>query len=93
MAQNEKEDYVNSLIIKTHTFENGGIILKVSAELEKLKAELDAMAKNGWININIIERKAPSEKGITHYAKIDRWEPDSTEKKKAVPPKEEDLPF
>ena len=67
----ENLDYVNSLIIKEHTFDNGGSILKCSAKVEDLKKELDNMQKKGWANFNIVQRRSPSEKGVTHYAKVD----------------------
>jgi len=57
--------------IKTHTFQNGGTILKVGIKADSLR---DAV-KNGWVNIIIAKRQQPSEKGATHYAYIDDFEP------------------
>ena len=34
-------------------------------------------AKDGeWLNLKIMKRKAPSDKGVTHYGVIDTWRPE-----------------
>ena len=37
--------------------------------------ELQKNAKNGWISMVISERREPSEKGATHYAYVNDFEP------------------
>jgi hypothetical protein len=37
--------------------------------------ELQKNAKNGWISMVINERREPSEKGATHYASVNDFEP------------------
>lgn len=37
--------------------------------------ELQANSKNGWVSMVIAERKEPSEKGATHYAYVNDYEP------------------
>ncbi len=50
------------------------------------------MAKRGWVNITIAERREVSEKGATHYAYENTYEPPkevTADKAK----EEDDLPF
>ena len=54
--------------------------------------ELQKIAKKGWANITIAERREPSEKGATHYAYENTYEPPkqvTSDKAKD----DEDLPF
>jgi|TARA_B100001173_G_scaffold90270_1_gene77741 hypothetical protein len=59
--------------------------------------ELQANSKNGWVSMVIVERKEPSEKGATHYAYVNDYEP--KEENKTSPKKvkakneDDDLPF
>ena len=59
--------------------------------------ELQKNAKNGWVSMVISERREPSEKGATHYAYVNDFEP--KEKVNTAPKKESssddssDLPF
>ena len=59
--------------------------------------ELNANGKNGWVSMVISERREPSEKGATHYAYVNDFEPKESTKNA---PKQEsssdnssDLPF
>lgn len=80
--------------------------LSITAEdLEKMQANLN----NGWININVKERREPSAGGMTHYLEVDNWKPDPNKgggdksapapaaDSKPIPPQDElspeDLPF
>ena len=59
--------------------------------------ELQANSKNGWVSMVISERREPSEKGATHYAYVNDYEPPKDNQKAA--PKSvssdnnDDLPF
>ena len=58
--------------------------------------ELQANSKNGWISMVISERREPSEKGATHYAYVNDYEPQKDSQnntKKTVSKSEDDLPF
>ena len=75
----EEKNYINGIIIKEKTFNNGGTQLKVSIaisdfirQLTKIKNESD----NDWANLIIRRRKEPSDKGVTHYMFEDTWKPD-----------------
>ena len=77
--------------------------LSLTAEdVEKIQANLS----NGWININVKERREPSAGGMTHYLEVDTWKPSGGQgggeeaaapAPKAAPAQEdlqpEDLPF
>jgi hypothetical protein len=56
--------------------------------------ELQANSKNGWVSMVIAERREPSEKGATHYAYVNDYEPPVKENTSAKKEKaKEDLPF
>lgn len=64
-----------------------------SMMIANLKVEdLQANAKNGWVSMVIAERKEPSEKGATHYAYVNDYEPKQTEKS-SNKKEDKDLPF
>ena len=59
--------------------------------------ELQKNSKNGWVSMVISERREPSEKGATHYAYVNDFEPKEANK---TAPKQstsnddgDDLPF
>jgi hypothetical protein len=85
----EKKDkvYLPSSIKNIETKFGGMIVANFKVD------ELQANSKNGWISMVIAERKEPSEKGATHYAYVNDYEPQ--EKKSNTSSKEEkdDLPF
>ena len=59
--------------------------------------ELQKNAKNGWVSMVISERRALSEKGATHYAYVNDFEPkESTKnapKQESSSDSSDDLPF
>ena len=78
------KNYVVSSIKKVTT--QYGDLFNASFKME----ELQKMAKRGWVNITIAERREPSEKGATHYAYENTYEPKKdTETAKSS----DDLPF
>lgn len=64
---NEKT-YCNDLIVKAKEFDRGGEILKCwSPDMKKLCDWLvEHQNERGGINIDIVRRKTPSDKGVTH---------------------------
>jgi hypothetical protein len=94
----EENKYVNGIIIKEKTFDNGGSQLKMSIKVEDFTSQLKELSENGWANLIISKRKEPSDTGVTHYVKVDTWKPDPNKvgKPNAAPIKaeaESDLPF
>lgn len=62
---------------KEYTFSNGGTCLRVSFSPEDLIKINDwARGNNGWCNIDVLKRKEPSKKGVTHYGIINQWKPE-----------------
>ena len=53
--------------------------------------ELQKNSKNGWISMVVSERKEPSEKGATHYAYVNDYEPQQT--KNVESPQDDTMPF
>ena len=80
---NEK-NYIPSSIKKVTT--KYGDLFNANLKLE----DLQKIAKRGWVSITIAERKEVSEKGATHYAFENTYEPPKNVDETA---KEEDLPF
>ena len=68
-----EKKYVNGMIFKEKTFDNGGTLLRLSVKVSDFIEELRTMQDNGWANIIIARRKEPSDTGITHYAYQDEW--------------------
>jgi len=73
----EEKKYVNGIVIKEKTFDNGGTQLKMSVKVDDFINELKSLAVNGWANLIINKRKEMSDKGITHYVQVDTWKPDA----------------
>jgi len=59
--------------------------------------ELQKNSKNGWVSMVISERREPSEKGATHYAYVNDFEPkekaNTTPKQSISSDDKDDLPF
>ena len=68
--------YINGILIKERTFDNGGSQMKISIKTEDFINELKEVDDNGWCNLIMNRRQEPSDKGVTHYLKVDTWKPD-----------------
>jgi len=73
----EEKNYINGMIIKEKTFDNGGSQLKVSVKVDEFIEQLKTINEKGWVNLIISRRKEPSDKGVTHYAYEDPWKPNA----------------
>ena len=73
MSEQQKIYAGNGKAIQT---DSGFSFLRFSISPKDLEA-INAWAKNnnGWCNLDIMKRKQPSEKGITHYGQINTWVP------------------
>lgn len=67
------KNYFNTISIKEKTFDNGGSILKVRINAKEL---IKIAGEDGWVGLDICKRREPSEKGVTHYAVVDKWKKD-----------------
>ena len=84
----EQKNYVASSIKEVTT--KYGKLYNASFKLDDLKK----IEKNGWVNMTIAERKEPSEKGATHYAYENTYQPKQKDNEKvSVDVKDDDLPF
>ena len=73
----EEKNYINGMIIKEKSFDNGGSQLKLSIKVEEFIEQLKTIEEKGWANLIVSRRKEPSDKGVTHYAYEDSWKPNS----------------
>ncbi len=80
---------------KEYTFPNGGMCIRLSFSPEDLIKINDwARGNNGWCNIDVLKRKEPSKKGMTHYGVINQWKPEKKQDQQEAPQeskKEDDL--
>jgi hypothetical protein len=57
-------------------FSNGGSLIELSIKVDELIESLKSLEhQKGWVNLQIIKRKEPSEKGATHYVSVNTWKP------------------
>lgn len=91
----EETKYINGILIKERTFDNGGSQMKISIKTEDFINELKEVDENGWCNLIMNRRKEPSDKGVTHYLKVDTWKPDANKASNPVTNSNntDDLPF
>tara|TARA_B100000963_G_scaffold310608_1_gene287196 strand:+ start:1730 stop:1984 length:255 start_codon:yes stop_codon:yes gene_type:complete len=82
-----EKNYVVSSIKKITT--QYGAIYNANFRLEDLKK----IEKRGWVNIIIAERREPSEKGATHYAYENTYEPKEQDNTDSYTEKKDDVPF
>ncbi len=88
MKEKKQKIYLPSSIKNIETKFGGMIVANFKVD------ELQANSKNGWVSMVIAERKEPSEKGATHYAYVNDYEPPVKEDTSAKKEKaEQDLPF
>ena len=52
----EEKKYVNGIVIKEKTFDNGGTQLKMSVKVDDFINELKSVSDNGWANLIINKR-------------------------------------
>lgn len=65
--------FVKGLILKTHTFENGGEIIKLSFKLSEFYEFVKEHKNGDWLNIDV----KTSKKGIK-YAMLNEWKKQDT---------------
>ena len=82
-----EKNYVASSIKKVTT--QYGDLFNANFKME----DLQKIAKRGWVNITIAERREPSEKGATHYAYENTYEPPKQDDVKVEEATDDDLPF
>jgi len=69
MSEKKEKVYLPSSIKNINT--KYGTMMVANFKLD----ELQKNSKNGWVSMVISERREPSEKGATHYAYVNDFEP------------------
>ncbi len=97
MSEQQKQRvYVNGMFIKTQKT-NYGDIIKLSCKVEDVVAFLQQNSNNGWVDIDLLQKKELDAKGRSHTAVLNDWKPSGQPvAKQAVveaAPAEDDLPF
>jgi len=88
MSEKKEKNYLASSIKEVTT--QYGKLFNFSMKMEDLKG----IEKRGWVNFTVAERKEPSEKGATHYAFENTYEPKQDDNEKVKVSKGgDDLPF
>ena len=89
MSEKKEKNYLASSIKEVTT--QYGKLFNCAMKLDDLKG----IEKRGWVHFNVAERKQPSEKGATHYAFENTYEPKQKDNEKVAvsKAKEDDLPF
>lgn len=68
--------YVNAMWFEEKTFDDGGSIIKVNITADDMiKFLKENKNKDGYVKIVVSKRKQVGEKGQTHYAYLDTWQP------------------
>tara|TARA_R100001163_G_C5041078_1_gene179206 strand:+ start:212 stop:487 length:276 start_codon:yes stop_codon:yes gene_type:complete len=89
----EKETtFINKCSIKEHEFDNGDSVLNMAVHVDELIIHKNS---DGWVNITICKRREKSDKGVTHYAKLNDYVPkvDEGVTKESSESSGDDLPF
>ena len=90
----EETTYINKCSIKEKKFDNGGSVLNCAFHVDELIIHKKA---DGWVNLTICKRRKVSDKGHTHYAKLNNYTPlttgESSDVKETSKTDDDDLPF
>lgn len=63
-----------------------GKVMKFSLSPKDIEQiNMYAQSNKGWVNLDILKRKEPSEKGTTHYGVISTWKPKERDDGSVVP--------
>ena len=86
MNSQEPKVYVNGFFIREKEFANGGSIMNVSIKASDFEAFAKQHAVDGYVKIVIERRREPSDKGITHSARLDTWKPSGQPRQQQAQP-------
>ena len=71
----EDKVYINGIFIKEHVFDDGNKILKLSVNKDGIEQLQSLLNGDGWLNVDIKERREVSDKGLTHYMQLNTFKP------------------
>lgn len=90
----KEKTYINKCKLVEKVFDNGGSLINAAFHIDELAQHAN---ENGWVNITIAQRREPSDKGATHYAYLNEYEPKAeqtqAESRKPKVGSQDDLPF
>lgn len=89
----EETVYINKCSIKQHDFDNGGSVLNISVHVDELIIHKN---KEGWVSLSVCKRREPSDKGATHYMKLNDFTPEEQvegQVEEKTTSSDDDLPF
>ena len=98
MSEQKQKVYVNGMFVKTQQT-NYGPIIKISCKVEDVIKFLQDNQSNGWVDIDLLQKREVDEKGRTHTAVLNDWKPTGQKPAQAapqltaVPAGNDDLPF
>ena len=86
--------YVNGMFVKTQQT-NYGDIIKLSVKADDVIEFLKTNQQNGWVSIDLLQKREPDEKGRTHTAVLNNWVAGGAKPVSAqqAPVSDSDLPF
>lgn len=84
--------YVNGMFVKTQQT-NYGDIIKLSVKADDVIEFLKTNQQNGWVSIDLLQKREPDEKGRTHTAVLNNWVGGAAKPVAAAPVSDSDLPF
>lgn len=74
MSEQKQKTYVNGVFVKTQKT-NFGDIIKLSCKVDDVVAFLQQHSNNGWVDIDLLQKKEIDAKGRTHTAVLNDWKP------------------
>lgn len=91
MSEQQQKVYVNGMFIKTQKT-NFGDIIKLSVKADDVIQFLKDNQSNGWVSIDLLQKKQVDDKGRTHTAVLNNWVP-KTQPAQELAQSDSDLPF
>ena len=92
MSEN-KNVYADGIVVKSKETKFGNV-LKVSIKVEDFESFLSRnVDESGWLNLEIVERRQISDKGVTHSVKLDTYKPSQEGNRSTQSSEDSDLPF
>tara|TARA_R100000963_G_scaffold32820_1_gene24768 strand:- start:113 stop:394 length:282 start_codon:yes stop_codon:yes gene_type:complete len=72
----DEKTFINGLFIRQKDFDNGGSIIKMDVDVNKLTEQLKTLVnEKGFVSIDIKQRMTKSDNGLTHYAEQNKFIP------------------
>jgi hypothetical protein len=73
--QQEQRIYLNGFFVREKEFGNGRSVMNVAVKIQDFIDFANQHGTDGFVKIVIEKRREPSDKGLTHSARLDTWKP------------------